>query len=328
MTHPSTTIVTCIEAGPLEQQVVLLAKSLRMQSGRFSGSDIIAIAPRRGPSISRETKNMLSRLKVELVKENVVKSYGWFSTYNKPAAMAFIESRTQTTYLTWMDGDIVVMDNLDELIPSDGSDFLCRAGESPLGSNGKDGDASYWKKLAEITGINYRTSDLIDSLPQRSKIYEYYQSGVYTYRRTTGIGRRQAELFEKVVQSGIGSASSGTYHHDQATLSLAAIDCAPKRQRLAWRYNYNFNMSSPEKIDPEMLPSLAVLHYHGSFHPEQWDRAESFFTHLPDETVALIRENAPFVATRMGPVARLYRRALRGLRERRMDAYRRTVQIY
>jgi hypothetical protein len=49
-----TTIVACVEAGPLEAQVLMLAETLRAFGGTWAQTDFIAVKPRLGPSISAQ----------------------------------------------------------------------------------------------------------------------------------------------------------------------------------------------------------------------------------------------------------------------------------
>jgi hypothetical protein len=62
--NATTTIVTCVEAGPLETQVLLLAETLRAFGGRWAKTNIVAAKPRRGPSISANTRRQFQRLGV------------------------------------------------------------------------------------------------------------------------------------------------------------------------------------------------------------------------------------------------------------------------
>jgi hypothetical protein len=56
--------VACVESGPLEAQTVRLADSIRRFGGRLAGSDIIAVTPRFGPPLARETRRRFAELGV------------------------------------------------------------------------------------------------------------------------------------------------------------------------------------------------------------------------------------------------------------------------
>ena len=89
----STTIMTCIEAGPLEAQVLMLAESLRAFGGRWAKTDFIAVKPRRGPAISSNTRRDMKRLGVEFVDETLNVALDWWSNANKSSVMAAFETR-------------------------------------------------------------------------------------------------------------------------------------------------------------------------------------------------------------------------------------------
>ena len=67
----STTIVTSVEASPLEAQVLLLVESLRNFGGAWSNTDVIAVKPRRGPRISSLTLREFRRFGVEYIDRTV-----------------------------------------------------------------------------------------------------------------------------------------------------------------------------------------------------------------------------------------------------------------
>ena len=136
-----TTIVTCVESGPLEAQVLMLAETLRAFGGSWSKSDFVAVKPRRGPSISAHTRRELKRLSVEFIDENMNAELSWWNNANKSATIAKLEGRVSTRNVTWMDSDLVVLNPLDDLLPSPGTQFVARAGEGYLGSDGDDENA-------------------------------------------------------------------------------------------------------------------------------------------------------------------------------------------
>src|SRR5262245_5661771 len=98
----NTTIVTCIEAGPLEAQVLMLAESLRAFGGDWAKTDVIAVKPRRGPSIAPHTRRELKRLGVEFIDERFNVALDWWNNANKSAVMSQLETRVSTPYITWM----------------------------------------------------------------------------------------------------------------------------------------------------------------------------------------------------------------------------------
>ena len=179
MTSTDTTIVTCVEAGPLEAQVLLLAESIRSFGGPSSKVEIIAAKPRRGPKVNSRTLREFKRLQVEFIDQVFNAELDWWNNANKSSVMSQLETRISTPYITWMDGDMVALRQLDNLCPLKGSQFIARAGEGYLGSDGTDKNAPYWHKLCELVGIHFHRFPEINSFPERRRIRAYWQTGIY-----------------------------------------------------------------------------------------------------------------------------------------------------
>jgi hypothetical protein len=217
----STTIVTCIEAGPLESQVLLLAETLRAFGGCWAKTDFVAIKPRVGPAISAHTRRELKRHNVEFIDETMNVDFAWWSNANKSAVMAHFETRVSTPNITWMDGDMIVLQPLDDLLPSPGTQFIARAGEGYLGSDGDDGNAEYWRAVCALVGLDSADFAMIRSFPEFRPIRTYWQAGIYTYDTSTRLGRTHHEIIRTLLSSRVGSKAAGVYHQDQVSLALA-----------------------------------------------------------------------------------------------------------
>ena len=57
----SLAFVACIESGPLEDQTILLCRSIRRFAGRFRDAPIYTFQPRAGTAIARETLDVLNQ---------------------------------------------------------------------------------------------------------------------------------------------------------------------------------------------------------------------------------------------------------------------------
>ena len=190
----STTIVTCVEAGGLEAQVLLLAESLRAFGGAWSKTDFVAVKPRRGPGLKPITISEFRRLNVGFIDEPFNSKFDWWNNANKSAVMSALETRVSTPHITWLDGDMIVLQPLGDLIPPPGCQFIARAGEGYLGSDGADANAAYWNKLCELVGIDFSAFPNIVSFPDRRGIRAYWQSGIYAYATSTRLGAAHFEI--------------------------------------------------------------------------------------------------------------------------------------
>lgn len=326
MNH-QTTVISCIEAGPMEQQVIMMARSLRVLGTPLSKVPIIAVRPRPGPKLSRETRSILSSLDVEYRQVDLVGRYNWYPLYNKAATMAWAEQNVKTPYVTWSDSDIIFVRDVPDIIPKKGVAMVCRAGPGSLGTDGQDSNVGYWQKLSELADVDYKAADRITSIPDGRTIYEYYQSGLYSVLRAEGISQRHAALIRTAIDHKVASSDAGVYHHDQACLSMAARSSQGVRDLLPWEANFNFNMLDPDSIDRDILKRVQVLHYHGAFYPELFDLAQTFFDDLPPQTVSLIREYAP-LHVKMGFSGRVERKVRNAWAKRKMREHVKACTVY
>jgi hypothetical protein len=322
-----TTIVTCIEAGPLEAQVLLLAESLRTFGGAWSGTDFIAVKPRRGPDISSGTKRELRRLGVEFIDQKFNAELDWWNNANKSSVLSRLESKVSTPYVTWMDGDMVVLQPPDDLVPLSPASFIARAGEGYLGSDGADETAIYWQKLCELVGLDFSAFPVITSFPEARRIRAYWQSGIYTYATRTGLGRAHYEIIRKLLSSSIGSKRAGTYHQDQVSLSLAVQRLGLRHAEFQPRMNFNINVRAAKNADLLPMRDVRILHYHGSFYAPALAWALGYVERLQPDRIELIRKYVPFTA-HASLIARAHKKILKLARARRVTRFQQAAVLY
>lgn len=316
----ATTFVTCIEAGLLEQEVILLAKSLRALDSPIARSQMIAVQPRRDTGLSRQTRAALAKLDVDLVCENLIGAYDWNPHLNKAAAMRWAETHVTTPFVTWLDGDMVLLRPLDGLITDAGMSFAAMPANIDQGTDGADGNAVYWEKVSQVVGVPYRPAALVESVPPAKLIYEYYHGGIYTVRRDDHISDRHFAFFIKILEARIASHSCGIYHHDQVALSMAARTAPGTRSLYPREMNYSISPRQTEKIDRAMLQRCAVLHYHDALLPAGYPQIREFLAHLPEGPRRLIEAASP-IGLAMPPHRRLLRKLRSSLRRRSMQAH-------
>jgi hypothetical protein len=322
-----TTIVTCVEAGPLEAQVLLLAESLRTFGGSSSNIDFIAVKPRRGPGIAAHTRREFRRLGVEFVDLRVNVARDWWDSANKSAATAEIEARISTPNLTWMDGDMIVLRPLDKLAPTAGRNFIARAGEGYLGSNGADENAPYWRKLCALMGLDFDAFPIIQSFPEGRSIRAYWQSGIYTYATATGLGHAHYEMINRLFSTKIASRTTGIYHQDQVSLALAVQELGLTSSEYTAHFNYNLNPLAKRDADILPIQDVKVLHYHGGLFRESVDWAMSYIDRLGTERAELVRKYVPLSANATF-LTRVHKKILKSIRRARANSFKQQTTSY
>src|SRR5262245_48471593 len=71
----SLAFVICVERGPLEDQAVLLCRSIRRYTGRHRDATIAAFQPRNGHEVARSTRDALDALGVAFHDEPINTAY-------------------------------------------------------------------------------------------------------------------------------------------------------------------------------------------------------------------------------------------------------------
>lgn len=317
---PSTTFVTCVEAGGLEPQVLLLVESLRRFGGAWANMPFVAVKPRRGPGLRSETLSAFRRLQVEFIDKPFNSKLAWWNNANKSAAMAALETQVSTPNITWLDGDMVIMQPLDDVTPVEHAQFIARAGEGYLGSDGSDANVAYWLKLCEVFGLNFEDFPEIVSFPERRTIRAYWQTGIYTYRTATRLGAEHYEIIARLLEDKIGSKQAGIYHQDQVSISLAVQKLKLKHSELTPAMNFNINPLSKQNANLLPMRDVKILHYHNSFHKPALGWANDYIQQLPPDRVELIQKYVPISAD-ASFVTRLHRRLLKVARQRRVTQF-------
>jgi hypothetical protein len=322
-----TTIVTCVEAGSLETQVLMLADSLRAFGGPWAKTDFIAVKPRRGPAVSAHTRHEFRRLDVEFIDEKFNVELDWWNNANKSSVMSQLERRVPTPNVTWMDSDMIVLNPPDELVPASGTHFIARAGEGYLGSDGADSNSTYWRALCALVGICFDDFPVITSFPEIRPIRAYWQSGIYTYEKQTGLGREHYEIIRKLLSSNIGSRAAGIYHQDQVALALACQKLRLAHSEYLPRMNFNLNPLGKKNATTIPILDVKILHYHHSLYRENVGWAMEFLQQLPTDRLELIQKHVP-LSTNASLLVRLQKKALDLARRRRVDQFRKRVELY
>lgn len=323
-----TTFCFCVEAGQIESAGVLLARSIRAFGGAYAASPIYAVRPRLGPELSRPARAAFDDLGVEYVAADLVGSYHWLPHLNKPAALAYVESRAPTDYVTWLDTDVVFLGEPAGLVPDTPFQYAARPADADMGTNGEDENAAYWAKASALAGLDYRRFQMIRSFPENKLIYGYWHGGVFTYDRAIGCGALHLDYFKRIIDAKISSRRCGIYHTDQVAQTLAAHAAAEEVHVYDWRLNYDFGLEDlvPEKI--AQLGECAILHYHAGLAPQNEARMRAILESgtIGAAQTALISAHAP-LRTHIAPAPRILRKGLMEYRARLRARHERDCQV-
>jgi hypothetical protein len=327
MAH-ETTLCTAIEAGYLEQEVLLLAESFRRFGGRRAQLPFVAVRPRKGPRIARATRRRLAELDVTLVEDETLSvAYSWWATANKPAALGYVEDKARTPNVTWIDGDMMVLFEPDSFAPPEGYDFIARAGEAyDVASDGHDEKAEFWRRLCHQFDLDFDAFPEIISYPDDKPIKAYWQAGLMSYRRELHFSRKFREIKEALLDGKIASKYAGTYHTDQVALTLAVQ--AQGLRAAHYDPRMNFNVSPLDEAGSAKLPitDVQIMQYHGSLWPVDYSWTRQFLANLPADRLDVLDHYAPLRQPKL--VTRALRKLHQLRRNAKIKAYERRVVRY
>lgn len=303
----------------------MLAESLRAFGGRYANLPFFAVKPRAGPSVSRATRRALDRLGVTFVDKPLNVELAWWDHANKPAAMTYAEEHASTPCVTWMDGDMVVLQEPFGFAPPPGANFVARPGEAfDVASNGDDDRADYWNRLCHMTGLEFNTFPIVTSFPDRKTIRAYWQTGIYSYHTSTRFARKHLEIMASMLASNVASRMAGTYHTDQVSASLAVQALGLRHGEYDPRMNFNVNPLDRAWADHLPIQEIRILHYHGSLGPHAYDWLRSVLKPLPLDRLEFVDRYAPLPELPMG--VRIQRKLYSIARSRKLrDLERRVV---
>lgn len=326
---PSTTAVFCIESGYFEAQTLLAIESLRRFGGKLANVPVLAITPRLGPSLTRNTRRCLDELGVTYIRRDLRHSLSWYGFMNKPLAVMLAAEYASTEQLIWLDSDVLIAAEPELLWLEPDIDFVACSTDKNVGTAGPhDKSEPYWVALSECMGLN------IDQLPwvvtewKQERIRFSFNAGIFAFRRNTGLAKAYLETCEKLVNSSIAYRGLGIGNNEQPALAFAAINSGLRWRMLPESHNYNLSPKPPGMYKREALHSARILHYHKGLTKSEyaWTLAEIEAT-LP-ELFNWLKDRVP-LNTKIGGLNRsLIRRALREWRVRKQNRFEATMKEF
>lgn len=260
--HFAATFLFCIESGILESQTLLAIECLRRFGGNQAQAPVIAVTPRRGPSLTSFTHDRLDELGVKYVRGDQRNSWDWFTYMNKGLAAKLGDELAQTEQVIWLDSDVLVVSSPEPLLLQPNEDFACGSINKNVGSTGpEDPFDQYWQALATA----YRTS--LDNLPwvvtQRDKqrVRLRLHSGVYSFRRGRGLGARFVADLETMLGSHVAFSRKLPQPGDDVALAFSVAELKLRWRNLSQLCNYQMAPAAASYSRDEARQAH-ILHYH------------------------------------------------------------------
>lgn len=228
--------VLCIEANGIREQALLLAESIRRWGGRHRDAPILAYAPRPGLGVDAATRARLARLRVDYFDAPLNTSCAEYGSANRVFAAADAEQRVDSDFLVVLDSDTVF---LGELVLPASLDAVVRVVDVKGSATTGPGDRfePYWESLAALAGTPLSSLPFVATTVSNERVRASYNGGLVVARRSLGLMRRWAVVFEQSVArrlrpwqgsghdvhastGSVGTAAAEWWGSNQAALAL------------------------------------------------------------------------------------------------------------
>jgi len=324
---PDITFVCCVESGWLETQTVRMVESLRRWGGAFADVPVVAVTPRFGPPLSSKTLRAFDHLGVEYLRFRAQNPYAWKSFLNKHYAMAAVEERCTTEFLGWLDSDLLILGEPDQLRLSDDEDFAACAPDKNIGTAGPDDPFEpYWREACNVVGLELSDLPWVVTEREGIKIRLYWNSGVFVYRRATGFSKVHLDTTLKLLDAHIASAKAGVYF-TQHTLGMAMVKMGLRWRALPHSHNYGMGTKTHARwYDPEKLRQAKILHYHDAMWMPFWDTFLQCLKDTHPDVATWLATQGPLVNS-APPQWKILSKGLNWLRQQKAAEYQQRCTV-
>jgi hypothetical protein len=268
----SIAFIACVESGNLENQALLLFRSIRKYAGRFKESPIYSFQPRNGPPLNKNTIKAFEELCVEHNTELLNTHYDHYPIGNKIFASARAEEIKKEDILVFLDTDTVILNEpADFDIPADIAVAVRPVDSKNNGSTGpEDSNDSYWQRLYSICGVP--EGQYVTTTIDNRRIRAFWNSGLIAVRRSECLFQQWKDNFIKLMKAGhipkerITRKERLTFM-DQLALAPTLTNVSERLKILNYRYNYPLP-KRPLMVKPyrdTALEDLIHVHYHRWF---------------------------------------------------------------
>ncbi|MGC2780797.1 MAG: hypothetical protein WA418_34695 [Bradyrhizobium sp.] len=274
--------VLCIENNAIRDQALLLIESIRAFAGRYSGADILAIAPRPALGIDAATRARLERLGATYHEAPLNTHCPDYGSANRVYAAAWAAEHSAARTLVVLDSDTLFLDEPELL--GEHFDVAARPVDVKGSTTAGPGDEfePYWQALCGLAGFPIDRLPFVQTTFDRARVRASYNGGYCVVRRESGILQRSADLFTRSVAADIRPfkaragfrmfASTGYvpdlaaqyWGSNQAAFSIAAWSMTRRVRTLGIRYNVPLHsLAEPERWSEEWAGIAPVhVHYH------------------------------------------------------------------
>ena len=251
--------------------------------------------------------------------------YLWYGMWNKLAATNYAEANAQSEYLAFVDSDVLFAKEPDQLVSADFS--ACIHPTKHLGTSGPDDpNEALWRALCEVVNVNIDDLPWVETNVDHERIRLYFNAGIFSYRRATGLGKQWAQFCRRILDARVGQAESKNYFAEQISLGLAL-----SQLDLQWRdlpRSHNFDVASWEQNEEfAEMSSAHLLHYHDSMNPHFWPQFLGLLERTHPQLHQWLQPLGPAVDP-SGKAAQMLAKSIKIKRVLQRNRYQSTMTLY
>ncbi len=296
---PGVAFLACIERGRLEQQGLLLCRSIRRGAGRFTTASIHAFQPRAGTDAGAETVSALRDLDVIHHTDTLNRDFHDYPIGNKIFACAWAAQNLQEDILVFLDSDTFFANEPERIHLASGLDAAARpVDRKRIGSTGpRDPNEAYWKPLYAKFGI--ANDPCVETIVDGETIRAYFNSGLVAARRSAGIFEEWLDIFRRLMEGNHLPPNGSMQFMDQVALALVLSRRFDRVSQLDWRYNLPLpqraRLSDPART--ARLEDMIHIHYHRWFNKPNFLRLLRPPLDLTGDVSRWVEDSLPFQPT-------------------------------
>ena len=283
------TFVLCIENNAIRAQSLLLCESIRRFAGRCRHAPILAVSPRAGLGVDRETRRTLEAMDVEYAEEPLNLICPEYGSANRVFAAAWAEARAGSEWIVVLDSDTIFLE--EPALPDD-ADVAVR----PVDTKGSATEGpgcpfeDYWTRLAGLQRVSIECLPFVPTTDGGHRVRASYNGGLVVVRRDRGILSAWADLFARSIGAGlkpwrdsglnlyastgyVGREASEYWGSNQAALALAIWSTTRRVCHYPDTYNVPLHMMDHPHVRTRRDSPLVHVHYHWVFTDSHYQAA-------------------------------------------------------
>jgi len=272
-------IVYIVEKGLLEQQAILLQKSIEKYIAPFNSVKSFACCVRKQFTPSGKTVKLLEKHGATYLYKNLNQSFDYFPLCNGIYATSYIESTYPSLKgCLLVDTDTVFVNALNYQLFEEHSLLIRPVDNKGIGSFGKDDiNDEFWQKAYGLFSEPLPQATMKTSI-DRQQIRPYYNSGFIFAKKHLGFFNSWHDDFHRLMVSDIRTNTNASRHKvdygfiEQMSISvtLSKLGFEPHVPSIKYNYPLPFRPRLQKRESQKVaLGDLIHLHYHRWFqHPD------------------------------------------------------------